>query len=240
MARQWRFDWRLMLFTGLFLPLLLGLGTWQLNRAEQKTEQLAAWENQEQAPPWAELADGPMRAGQPATVTGRYAGPTWLLDNRTRDGVHGYEVLTLFEPAEGPPVVINRGWVRAERTRDQLPRIETPAQRVSLQGRLAPYPEPPVLAEQEPANGPWPRRVQALPKAVVAGEVAQPAAMVIQLSDSRQPGAFRADPSPDVMGPATHYGYATQWFALALALTILTVVASYRKTAGADNDNNHG
>jgi cytochrome oxidase assembly protein ShyY1 len=38
------------------------------------------------------------------------------------------------------------------------------------------------------------------------------------------------------MGPQTHYGYAAQWFSLAAALIILTVVASYRKT-GNDDDN---
>ena len=52
---------------------------------------------------------------------------------------------------------------------------------------------------------------------------------IVRLSGEGQPGAYRADWEPDLMGPQTHYGYATQWFALAVALTILTVVASYRK-----------
>jgi len=240
MARQWRFDWRLLLFSGVFLPILVALGIWQLDRAEQKEEQLRAWQSPAQQHPWAEQVAREMRTGQPVTITGHYAEPVWLLDNRTRDGVPGYEVLSLFEPEAGPVVVINRGWVPAGRTRDQLPPVDTPTKQVTLQGRLAPYPEPPMLAESKPATGPWPRRVQALPREVVAGEAFRPAAMIIQLSGSRQPGAYRADQSPDVMGPKTHYGYAAQWFALALALTILTVVASYRKTPGADNDNNDG
>ncbi|XKH02249.1 SURF1 family protein [Marinobacter nauticus] len=240
MARQWQFDWRLLLFTGVFFPILVGLGIWQLDRAEEKEKLLRAWQSPAQQRSWAEMVGEEMRAGQPVTLTGRYADPVWLLDNRTRDGMPGYEVLSLFEPETGPAVVVNRGWVRAERTRDALPPISTPTQRVTLQGRLAPYPEPPVLAESEPVTGPWPRRVQALPREVVASEAFRPAAMIIQLSDSRLPGAFRAEQAPDVMGPKTHYGYAAQWFALAMALTILTVVASYRKTPGADNDNNDG
>jgi cytochrome oxidase assembly protein ShyY1 len=55
--------------------------------------------------------------------------------------------------------------------------------------------------------------------------------LILRLADQNQPGALRADWAPDRMAVATHYGYATQWFALALMLTMLTVVASYRKAA---------
>ncbi|MFT6979855.1 MAG: surfeit locus 1 family protein, partial [Marinobacter psychrophilus] len=35
-----------MLFSGLFLPLLLGLGVWQLQRAEFKQQQQVQWDQQ--------------------------------------------------------------------------------------------------------------------------------------------------------------------------------------------------
>ena len=85
----------------------------------------------------------------------------------------------------------------------------------------------------------WPRRVQSLPRSLAVQEQAELPGAILRLADPDQPGAFRADWAPDRMGPQTHYGYATQWFALALALGILTVAASYRKT-GANNDNDNG
>lgn len=234
--RQWHFDWRLLLFSGLFLPLLLALGFWQLERAEEKTEQLAQWQSSDSEIDWPTEPDGNFAAGQPVTVKGQYLEQTWLLDNRTRDGAPGYEVLTLFQPVQKAAVVINRGWVKAPRRRDELPEVNAPAGMVTLSGRLSGYPEPPVLMDTAKNQAQWPRRVQALSRADVVAVGVEPPPMVMRLAGPDQPGAYRADWAPDYMGPQTHYGYAVQWFSLALALVILTVVASYRKT-GNKNDN---
>ncbi|GGC67114.1 SURF1 family protein [Marinobacter halophilus] len=246
MNRRWHFDWRLLVFSGLLLPVLISLGVWQLDRADEKQVLLASWQQHAVDASWPEMVATGLRVGQPVTLTGWYTDYSWLLDNRTRDGFPGYEVLTLFMPIEGPPVVVNRGWVRAPRTRDQLPAIETPEVLVTLEGRLDNYPVPPVLADDSGAeSSSWPQRVQTLPRARVQEQVDNPVVMVLKLADRQQPGAYRADHTPDMMGPQTHYGYAAQWFALAVALTILTVVASTKKTAsnrktGADNDNDNG
>lgn len=237
--RRWHLDWRLLVFSGVFLPVLLGLGVWQLNRAAEKQTLLDRWQQEAENLPWPRVAEQGLTNGRPVTLTGRYGRQTWLLDNRTRDGIPGYEVLTGFYPLQGPPVIINRGWVQAPRTRDRLPEVAVPEGVHTLQGRVSDYPVPPVLAEQPEPSGSWPRRVQSLSEQVARAEIPGLPSRILRLSGQQQPGAYRADWEPDIMGPQTHYGYATQWFALAAALTILTVVASYRKT-GADNDNDNG
>lgn len=231
-TRVWRPDWRLVLLALMLLPILLGLAIWQLGRAAEKEQLLAQWSDPAQAADWGELEVADTVAGQPVILTGEYGAPVWLLDNRTRDGAPGYEVLTLFGPDQGPPVVVNRGWVQAERRRDQLPEIPTPEGPVRLLARVADYPEPLVLAGEpaagEEASG-WPRRVQALPRKLAVAVEPEVAARIVKLDHQNQPGAFRADWEPDMMGPQTHYGYALQWFSLAAALIILTIIASYRK-----------
>lgn len=234
--RRWQFDWRLLLFSGLFLPLLLALGFWQLDRAGEKQQQLDRWDRQSTQLAWTEQLNQGVAEGQPVTVSGRYGDKTWLLDNRTRDGMAGYEVLTLFEPDAGKALIVNRGWVQAPRRRDQLPEIETPPGNVVLAGRLDEYPEPPVLVETTGVDTTWPRRVQALTQSDAEADSLQLAPVVLRLQGPDQPGAYRADWTPDRMGPQTHYGYAVQWFSLAIALVILTIVASYRKTEQ-NNDN---
>jgi len=191
---------------------------------------LEQWQQQAISLAWPELAARNPENGRPVTLRGGYGTRSWLLDNRTRDGAPGYEVLTVFRPLSGPPVVVNRGWVQAPRTRDRLREVEPPEGIYTLEARISDYPVPPVLAGQPRAAGPWPRRVQSLPAELARGEIPELPDKIVRLSGNRQPGAYRADWAPDLMGPQTHYGYATQWFALAVALTILTVVASYRKS----------
>lgn len=237
--RRWQFDWRLLLFAGVFLPLLISLGVWQLGRAAEKQLLLQQWQQQALSLSWPEQVASGLATGRPVTLQGHYSENSWLLDNRTRDGVPGYEVLSVFYPMDGPPVVVNRGWLQAPRTRNELPRVSSPAGPVDIAGRLAEFPEPPVLADSEALAERWPRRVQALPAERARQHEPELAGLLVRLSDPQQPGAYRADWEPDMMGPQTHYGYAFQWFSLAVALVILTVIASYRRT-GANNDNDNG
>ncbi|WP_166268679.1 SURF1 family protein [Marinobacter caseinilyticus] len=227
--RRWVWDWRLLVFTGILLPVLLGLGRWQLDRASEKQALLDRWQQQSQTLSWAEHLQQGLQIDQPVALVGQYSQRYhWLLDNRTREGVPGYEVLSVFYPEQGPPVVVNRGWLPGKQRRSELPEFSTPTGLVSLQGRIGAFPEPPVLAERAEQHQ-WPKRVQSLSTAQARAEEEDLADGLVRLSGREQPGAFVADWAPDVMGPQTHYGYAVQWFSLAMALIILTLVASFRK-----------
>ncbi len=237
--RQWHFNGRLLLFSGCLLPLLLALGTWQLHRSEQKQARLDRWQQQVSELNWSEQLQQGLEDGQPVRVSGHYAdNRSWLLDNRTRKGVPGYEVLSIFYPDQGAPLVVNRGWVSGTGRRAVLPGLTTPTSRVVIRGRVAAFPEPPVLAESAVSDG-WPRRVQTLSAAQARMQAGQPAlaGQIIRLAGPGQPGAYAADWPPDRMTPQRHIGYAVQWYALALALIVLTLVFSYRKTdKGHDGD----
>ena len=75
----------------------------------------------------------------------------------------------------------------------------------------------------------WPKRVQSLDWEKIRRE--NQGSLVVgqfRLSDQQQPGAYLADwPSPSVT-PSKHTGYAVQWFALSVALVLLSIFACWR------------
>lgn len=224
---QWRPNAGLWLLAAIMVPVLAGLGVWQLERGSEKSAQAERWAKGNAAGHWS-----PEEAvvGQPVILQGEYdPRMVWLLDNRTREGRRGYEVLHLFH-ADSTPVVINRGWVHGTGDRDRLPGIRTPTDRVSLRARITDWPEPMVLGEVDPVNPDgWPRRVARLTPEQVAEVFAGGKPAFVRIAGDDQPGALATGWESDRMGAATHYGYAAQWFALAVLLLTLTVATSFRR-----------
>lgn len=209
------------------LPLLLGLGAWQVDRGMGKAERQARWSDRSGSADWP--VEEPLE-GQPVTLTGHYDQTVqWLLDNRTRDGRPGYEVLQPFHTDAGP-VVVNRGWVPAAENRDRLPDVTVPSGEQQLQARVWQWPTPLVLGKVDAVNPDgWPRRVASLEKTDARGPLADSVAVPLRLADESQPGALRTGWAPDRMEAATHYGYAVQWFGLATVLLTLTIATSFRR-----------
>ena len=210
-----------------FLPLLLGLGVWQLDRGFDKAERQARWSDTDGPVEWP--VERPLE-GQPVALSGEYDPEVqWLLDNRTRDGRPGYEVLQPFHTEDGP-VVVNRGWIAAPGERDRLPHPETPDGRRTIEGHVWSWPTPLVLGQVDAVNPDgWPRRVASLDRAEARESLSNPAAVPVRLADEEQPGALSTGWTPDRMGAATHYGYAVQWFGLAVVLLTLTIATSFRR-----------
>lgn len=224
---QWRPDPRLWILAGVLVPLLAGLGVWQLERGSQKSGQAERWAERDEPAQWPPES---VRVGEPVTLRGEYdPQKIWMLDNRTRDGRRGYEVLNLFHTDEGRAVV-NRGWVAGTGDRDRLPEVSVPSGPVRLKGRVSDWPQPLVLGEVDPVNDRgWPRRVAQLTPDRVAARDEPVHAAFVRIGGEAQPGALRTGWDSDRMGAATHYGYAAQWFALAVLLLTLTLATSFRK-----------
>jgi surfeit locus 1 family protein len=97
------------------LPILVGLGTWQLHRLVWKTELLAtiaARMNGEPVPLPAAIDDPQAWAFRSVGLDGRFAGDRALqLYGRTYDGKAGVHLLTPLVRDDGTAILVDRGFV---------------------------------------------------------------------------------------------------------------------------------
>ncbi len=215
------------LFTGLMLPVVLTLGTWQLNRAEEKRQYEATYLDRISA-----LAVSPTETVlefQRIRLVGEYEqGRDFLLDNQIRDGQIGYGVVSLFRARDGRGWLINRGFVPSDRGRRSLPEIDSPEGMVAVVGLV--WPELgllPVFGEDLWTEG-WPKRVQQMEVARIAAQFENTVPVEVRL-EAGQPGVFIAAETELNMPSAKHTGYAVQWFGLAAALAVGFVVFGFRR-----------
>lgn len=224
-AARFRPGWLPSLLVLALLPLLIGLGCWQLQRAEDKRALLDEQAAQARAPALSlvELES----AGRPAFRRVRLAGHfdgrhSLLLDNRQRDGRVGVELLQpFFDRASGRWVLLNRGWLPWPDRRTP-PAFETPDGELQL---LATLYRPPgssfLLGAGAPGEG-WPRLVNAVDAAGLWRELGR-AGLADELRLQPGPASYLGDWPLVSMGPEKHLGYAVQWFALAATLLGLFV-----------------
>lgn len=221
--------------TVLLLAVFISLGRWQWGRAEQK-EALARGfaAGAEEAQPLGALSAATLPRYAVVSVTGEWdAARQFLLDNRTRDGRAGYEVLTPLRLADGRWLLVNRGWLPFEGRRDRLPEVATgllPGA-VTLRGRLD---EPPTagLASGRAApalSGAWPR-VTSFPQtaqlaAALGGARLEPRVLLL---DASAPAGYRRDWRPFVKGPEQNISYAVQWWSFGVLLLVLFVKMNLR------------
>ena len=200
----------------IFLPLLTGLGFWQLDRAGQKQVLLQQWQSAPELEylPEIEVATvGSRLALEGLFESDRY----YLLDNRTRGGRVGYEVIGVFFPDHhGHTLLVNLGWVEGSASRAELPEVTLPGEWVQLQGRLVQPSEPLLLARDH-----WPEnrvvRIQQVDMARMSASHPQLYPLLLQLDQPLVSG-LELGWSIVNISPERHLGYAVQWFGLALVL----------------------
>lgn len=234
-----RQQWQLSLLVLLFLPLLIHLGYWQLDRAVDKEQLLAVYQQQQNLPAenFEQLtklyADIRYR---PIIVNGTFDPERyWLLDNQPRQGKVGYEVIMPLK-VSGQWILVNRGWVKAPRLRSELPVFETPSDRVTLQGYFHIPSKNAVFSQtSSDLSQEWPKRVIELSVANIESILGDKVYSRVLRIESDNPGALITDWPMINTSPEKHYGYAMQWFLMALALVFLYAWAVVKTESNHDH-----
>lgn len=204
--------------------LFVSFGNWQSRRAAEKRELGAALDRAAQAAPIELPAEGVIYKRVAARGT-FLPERTVFLDNKLRRGRPGYEVVTPLRIGNSPAsVLVNRGWVAAPASRDQLPDVRTPPGEVRIDGialdRIAHALEP------APASG---RVRQNLDVAAYGAETGlQLLPLVLEQHSDTGDGLLREWLRPD-LGIEKHEIYSLQWYSFAALAVVLGIIFSFRR-----------
>lgn len=206
------------------------LGFWQLDRAAQKTALQARLDLRRAEPPLPaaalaqDAASAAAQEGRSITLTGRWLpAQTVYLDNRQMDAHPGFYVVTPLALPDGSAVVVQRGWLPRDpndRQRVQAPPL--PGGEVAVAGRID---HPPSRLFDFGGSDAGTIR-QNLDLDAYSREMKRPLrplAIVQQDGPSTPPDGLRRDWPAPAVDVQRHYGYAVQWFAMAVLILGLYV-----------------
>jgi surfeit locus 1 family protein len=221
----------LIVFCGLFM-----LGHWQLNRAEQKRQMLAAFDTAAHASAVSVGQIGDHWSDwqyRKVIVQGRFdLNHQFLLDNQVRHGQVGFDVLTPMHTQDvRAAVLVDRGFLAADR-RQKLPQIQQECPQQQLTATVyRPLGDGLRLGSMEdPAQHNWPQIVEFTDFEALSQQLGYPIAPVIlRLAPDQSCGFLREWDITAGFPPIRHIAYAVQWFALAATVAIIFFVLSVRK-----------
>ena len=218
-----------------WLVLLIGLGSWQLDR---RTEKQQMFDNFDQGTEL-DIATGTFSEKDAADkrfsrirVDGQYdPSRQFLLDlmvnNRSQVGYHVLTPLKLA--ADGSYILVNRGWVPAGLDRSRLPDITVDASPRQVIGRVDFLPRTGIKFDSESGTAStWPRVVLFPTIEELEAKLGSSLFAYVVLLDPAQEHGFERRWRPKLMSPARHLGYAVQWFALATALFLIYVIVNMK------------
>jgi surfeit locus 1 family protein len=228
-----QFDWRMSLFTAAFLPFLISLGMWQLDREHQKRDVEALYEIRSSSEAvsissidWTNN-DLNWVAVQ---ATGYFDNQRQLLlDNRILNSVVGYEVITPFYTEQGA-LLVNRGWVAQGSSRQSLPDVEITEEQVTIVGHIyVPDGELMILGAEEAATEIWPKVIQHVSIIELSESMSEAYKPQLIRLNQNSAGVLETNWTAINMRPEVHRAYAVQWFLMALVLTFLYLFFSIRR-----------
>ncbi len=214
------------LTTLLLIIILIGLGTWQVQRAAWKENLIATIEVQRHTKPIDLAATKNITIDpsyRPAFATGQFLyDKTLYMSAISLKGEGGYHVLTPLKLTDGRRLIVNRGFVPY----DKKQAVSEPKGKVKIAGIL----RVPVKAgwsapANQPATNVW-YSIDLRSMALATGVPAfLPYVLDVQASD---PTIYPIGGQTRFDLPNNHRGYALTWYSLAFVLLVIYGLSSWQ------------
>jgi len=226
----------LSLFSVIGLGILIGLGSWQLDRREWKLDLIATIEARIQAPPLGAIAPGdvaPAKIGlleyRRTKVDGTlYPDKELYLHAIGPNGAAGVHVISPVE-TKGGIVLLNRGFVPVA-LKDPAKRAAGQIQSVSLNGVIRNDQNPGFFTpSNDPAGNAWFYRDSAAMARALGYDLGEVLPFVVEADATPNPGGWPLGGQTRVEIKNDHLQYALTWFGLALTLVGVYLAFSIKR-----------
>lgn len=203
----------------------VALGSWQLDRHDQRADRNATVEARADLPA-APVTDAVAEVGEPddlrfrvVTAEGTFDDAVLLVDNRSKDGLPGAWVLSPLRLDDGTVLVVNRGFQFPEGGEVDPP--DVPSGTVTLEGTVATWDDHDCGVRRDDAGTPIGTACLLRSAAEEAfGSDVAPIVVQRQVSDPPAPDVLAPIPLPELdAGP--HRSYAFQWFTFAVIVGVV-------------------
>jgi surfeit locus 1 family protein len=203
---------------------MVGLGLWQLKRADYKKSILSQQKTLAQQTPqqYSNINENLMQKYMPVTAIGSFDNQhQFLIDNKTLNGRVGYDVLTPLQiDAPAKTILVNRGWVPRGKTRHEQPVLAPITGIQHITGFFDQPGKPLLLSRNNDESNVWPHILQRIDTTEISQALGYPInPYIIQL---KQPTDYTYRLHWQVVygQPSRHTGYAIQWFLFAVILLV--------------------
>ena len=214
---------RITIFFVIFAVVFFSLGIWQIERGQTKTQIMSEFENKLTKEPIYLNAES--KKWDRVLVSGRWENKKQLLiDNVIHQGIAGYKVLTPLRIDEtNKLILVDRGWIKQNKFRDQLPDIQIPDNFESVIGTLE-QPELGLVLSDELISNNWPKISQTKNVEVISKAYTEEIFPMILLADPLLKNSLEyIKITPTNMTPIKHYGYSSQWFLMFIVLCFMYI-----------------
>ena len=220
---------RITVFFVFFASLFFFLGLWQIERGQAKKIIIEEFNNNlTKKPSYLEIDS---KKWDRVFVEGKWdSSKQILIDNVIHRGISGFKVLTPLKIKNSEKtILVDRGWIKRERSREIIPDIKVPEDTVMVSGILE-SPELGLVLSEDLVTKTWPKISQTKNPDILLKEYDETMYKLLLMADPLLKNSLEyIKIVPTNMMPSKHFGYAAQWFSMFLVLCLMFIWYGYKK-----------
>tara|TARA_S200000501_G_C20704638_1_gene691185 strand:+ start:19 stop:714 length:696 start_codon:yes stop_codon:yes gene_type:complete len=204
-----------------FAIVFVFLGFWQINRGNEKAEIIEAFEIQQTMQAVEFSANS--KKWERVYINGELDAERLIfIDNIIYKGILGFKVVAPVSIEDSKIILVDFGWIKQPQSRDEVSFLNISKNKnISVSGVLE-APEMGLILSDDIFTNTWPKISQSKSISALESLFKEEIIQFILLSDYRNESDFiYLKPIVANMPPVKHYGYAGQWFAMFIALSIM-------------------